>query len=58
MRSLKEKLTEFVVSVVGGTLLIAGLLSLPSDRIISKVWIVAGVILVVVGQVLHRRQPR
>gem|GEM_PF-2833998 len=49
---------EFATGVTGGTLLIAGLLSIDSGSNLSKVWIAAGIILVVLGQVIHRRATR
>lgn len=58
MKTNKEKLAEFVIGVIGGTLLIAGFLSLGSEGHLSKIWIAVGVALVLVAQFLHRRPKR
>jgi hypothetical protein len=55
MRTTREKLIEFVIGVIGGTLLIAGLLSLNSGSSLSRVWIVIGGILIIAGQLYRRR---
>ena len=58
MTTNKEKLAEFVIGVIGGTLLIAGFLSLGSEGNLSKIWIGVGVVLVLAAHFLHRRPKR
>jgi hypothetical protein len=58
MRSTRGKLIEFAIGVAGGTLLIAGLLSIGSDSNVPRVWVAVGIILVVLGQFIHWRAKR